>query len=112
MPARTERIYLFPSDTSQPARVMRFPIWWDRRGFFAKFRDRELDTGNPIYVDYAFLLTMGEALVWDRTCREKFAGEPRSQKRDFTPEMQQFEAALKKSRWVIVESSEWESGLD
>lgn len=112
MPARTERIYLFPSDTSQPARVMRFPTWWDRRGFFAKFRDRELDTGNPIYVDYAFLLTMGEALVWDRTCREKFVSDPQSQKRDFTAETQQFEAALKKSRWVIVESAEWESGWD
>ena len=112
MPARTEKIYLFPSDTAQPARVMRFPVWWDRRGFFTKFRDRKIDTGNPIYVDYAYLLTLGEVLVWDRACREKFAGDFRSRGRNLESEMQQFETALKKSKWVIVESYEWESGLD
>lgn len=112
MPARTERIYLFPSDTNEPAQIVPFPIWWDRRGFFTKFRERELDTGNPIYVDYAFLLTMGEASVWDRICREQFVGDSHSQNRDFTADMQRFEAMLTKSRWVIVESSEWESGWD
>lgn len=91
---------------------MRFPVWWDRREFFNKFRNREIDTGNPIYVDYAYLLTPGEALVWDKTCREKFSGDSRRQKRNLESEMQQLEAALKKSKWVIVESSEWESGLD
>jgi hypothetical protein len=112
MPARAERIYLFPADEDQPGRVMRFPVWWDRRGFFDKYGDRKIDTGNPFYVDYALLLTQGEALVWDKACREKFSGDFRSRRRNLELEMQQLEAALKKSRWVIVESYEWESGLD
>lgn len=37
MPARTERIYLFPSDINQPARVVQFPVWWDGRELFNQF---------------------------------------------------------------------------
>ena len=112
MPARSERICIFFDKKDQPGQVVRFPIWWDRRGFFEKFREREIDTGNPIYVDYGYLLTPGEALAWDQACREKFSAEVRNQVRNLDLEMQQFEAALKKSRWVIVESNEWESGLE
>ena len=111
MPARAERIYLFPSEEGQPGRIVKFPVWWDRGKFFETFRGREIDTGNPFYVDYAYLLTMGEALAWNRQCRENFSGDLSSRPRNLEVEMQQFEAALKKSRWVIVESYEWESGL-
>ena len=111
MPARAERIYLYPADEDRPGRVIRFPIWWDRSGFFERYGDRRIDTGNMFYVDYAFLLTSWEALAWDKRCREGFSGDYRSQGRNLEREMAEVEAALKKSRWVIVESYEWESGL-
>lgn len=50
--------------------------------------------------------------MWDRACRERFSGDVYGQRRNFEPEMQELEAALKETRWVIVESAEWESGLD
>ena len=112
MPARSERIYLFPDEDGQPGQVMEFPVWWDRREFFNKYRHREIDLGGPIYVDYALLLSPGEAMVWDGRCREQFSHDPRSREPWFVSEMRRVEAALKKARWVIVESYEWESGLD
>ena len=77
-----------------------------------KYREREIDTGHPIYVDYAFLLTPGEALEWDKHCRQQFSSSPGGIHSKVSSDMQQLEAALKKAKWVIVESSEWESGLD
>lgn len=112
MPARAARIYLFPAGKDQPGRVVSFPVWWDRSGFFNKYRDRQIDTKDPIYVDYAYLLTPGEALAWDEQCRGKSPSGVWSQGRNLESEMQQLEAALKESRWVIVESYEWESGLE
>ena len=112
MPARTERIYLFPRKADRLGRVMEFPLWWDRRGFFDKYRDRGIDLGHPLYVDYAYLLTAGEALVWDKQCREQFSSDPSSERPHMVSAMQQLESALKEAKWVIVESSEWESGLD
>jgi hypothetical protein len=112
MPARAERIYLFPARDGQPGRVMDFPLWWDRRGFFEKYRDRQIDLGHPLYVDYAYLLTSGEALAWDKECREQFSSDPSSERPHMVSAMQQLESALRESRWVIVESYEWESGLD
>ena len=91
---------------------MDFPVWWDRRGFFDKYRDREIDLGHPAYVDYAFLLTRSEALAWDERCRERFSADPRSKRPGVVSDMQQLESALREARWVIVESYEWESGLD
>jgi hypothetical protein len=90
---------------------MRFPIWWDRRGFFEKYRDREIDTGHPIYVDYAYLLTAGEALEWDKQCRMQFFASRESWAPKVESDMRLVESALKNARWVIVESYEWESGL-
>jgi hypothetical protein len=112
MPARAERIYLFPAEEGQPGQVMRFPIWWERRGFFKKYRDREIDLGHPLYVDYAFLLTAWEALEWDKLCRKQFSSQPGSKMPKVVSDMQRIESALKKAKWVIVESYEWESGLD
>ena len=57
---------------------MDFPLRWDRRGFFEKYRDREIDLGNPIYVDYALMVTSWEALAWDKQCREQSTGGPSS----------------------------------
>ena len=111
MPAYRERVYLFPDQNGQPGWIMEFPLWWKRGEFFEKFGDRQIDTGNPAYVDYAILLTGWEARAWDRHCREEFAGEPRSKEAFFAETMQQWESMLKAASWVIVESYEWESGL-
>ena len=112
MPARAERIYIYPSEKSRPGQVMRFPVWWDRRGFYEKYGDREIDLGHPIYVDYALLLTPGEALAWDKQSIQEVYPNDRSIPPKIMSDMQQLELALKNARWVIVESYEWESGLD
>jgi len=118
MPARTERIYLCPRENAQPGWIMDFPVWWDRSGLFDKFGSFEqpgsrwFDTASPGYLDYALLLTMDEAWAWDRQCREAFAGDPRSRDAAIIDAMRQLEAKLEAARWVIVESYEWESGLE
>jgi hypothetical protein len=112
MPARAEKLYLFMADTADPDRVMDFPLWWDRRGFFAKYGDREIDLGNPIYVDYALLLTVYEARAFDKQCREAFSTDPASTRQHMVSAMGRLEAALEKATWVVVESYEWESGMD
>ena len=112
MPARAERIHLFAVEADQPDRIMDFPFWWDRSGFFHRYGDRQVDLGHPAYVDYALLLTAGEALAWDERCREKFSTDPASKRPHVVSAMQRLQAALKKARWVVVESYEWESGLD
>jgi hypothetical protein len=118
MPARNERIYLCPHKHGQPGWIMDFPAWWSRSGFFEKYGsfDKEgsrwFDTGNPFYVDYALLLTMGEAAAWDKQCREAYAQGLHSQDAAITEAMALLQARLNASGWVVVESYEWESGLD
>ena len=118
MPARCERIYLCPRQNGWPGWIMDFPAWWNLSGFFEKYGSFEkqgsrwFDAGNPGYVDYAMLLTMGEAAAWDKQCRRAFAKDPRSQDAQIIEAMQQLEARLDASSWVIVESYEWESGLE
>ena len=112
MPAVSYRIYLCPSKSGKPGWIMDFPVWWDRVEFFKKYGQRQIDTGNPIYVDYGLLLTVWEARVWDEACRESFAQDPRSRQQRTIDAMQQLETRLKATSWVIVESYEWESGLD
>ncbi|MBI4926258.1 MAG: hypothetical protein HY835_00725 [Anaerolineae bacterium] len=118
MPARNERIYLCPSDNGQPGWIMTFPVWWNRSGFLEKYGpfdkpgSRWFDTGNPWYVDYALLLTMGEAAAWDKQCRIAFAGDPRSQHPETVEAMRLLAERLDSTQWVIVESYEWESGLE
>lgn len=118
MPARNERIYLCPHKNGEPGWVMDFPAWWNRNSFFEKYGpfekpgSRWFDTGNPWYVDYALLFTMGEAAAWDRQCQEAFAKDPRSQDARIIEAMQLLAARLDASSWVVVESYEWESGLD
>ena len=118
MPARSERIYLCPRESGHPGWVMEFPAWWDRAGFFARLGtfqqpgSRWFDTGNPWGVDYALLLTMGEAASWDERCRNAMGGSAQDQSADLFEAMQQLRARLADSQWVVVESHEWESGLD
>ncbi len=112
MPAYRERVYICPDEDGQPAWVQDFPAWWDRAEFFARFKARQIDTGNPYYDNYAMLLTAWEALAWDRHCREKYASAPRGQKAVPGEEMRRWEWMLSSARWVVVESYEWESGLD
>ena len=111
MPAYRERVYICPDKDGQPAWILAFPIWWDRAGFFQKFGDRQIDTGNPFYVDYGMLLTGWEASAWDKQCKEKFAQDARSNESVVIEAMSRWESALNTASWVIVESYEWESGL-
>jgi len=112
MPARTERITLVPDRNGQPVRIMRFPLWWDRGAFIENFSDRELDTGNPIDWNLAWLLSASEAVAWDDQCQAGFSTGPGGVDPLVLEEMRQFAALLRQARWVIAESYEWESGLD
>lgn len=112
MPARAERIHLFVSDPHQADRTMDFPLWWDRRAFFEKYGGRQIDTGHPLYVDYALLLTAEEARAWDGRCRENFSADPASKRPHMVSAMERLASALKSAKWVVVESYEWESGLE
>jgi hypothetical protein len=112
MPSYRERVYLCPGESGLPVWVGQMPVWWDRRAFFEKFGGRRLDTGNPIYVDYALLLTQWEAITWDQQCRERFLDDGRSSQAAIKEAMRVWEGRLRAARWVIVESYEWESGME
>jgi hypothetical protein len=112
MPAYRERVYLCPERTGQPVWVGPMPEWWDRRAFFAKFGERSVDTGNPIYADYVLILTQWEASAWDQECRERFPANRLSGQEVTGAEMEAWQAQRRAARWVIVESYEWESGLE
>lgn len=111
MPAYRERVYICPNQSGQPGWIMDFPLWWDRQEFFKKYSSRQIDTGNPIYVDFAMLLTAGEAIAWDRRCREQLTQNARSKEPILFDAMQHWESMLESASWVIVEMYEWESGL-
>ena len=112
MPARNEKLYFDTGEGGTQDKVMDFPLWWDRRAFFDRYGDRQVDTGNPWYVDYEILLKPEEVLEWDRECREKFRNSPYGKKPHIVSAQQELQAAAEKARWVVVRSYEWESGLD
>ncbi|MGD8586886.1 MAG: hypothetical protein PVJ75_16165 [Chloroflexota bacterium] len=112
MPARRERLYICPNENGQPAWIVGFPSWWERRAFFEQYGQRQIDTGNPFYVDYGLLLTGGEARAWHKRRKEALAGELSRWPAHVTEAMERLESMLKTAGWVIVESYEWESGLD
>jgi hypothetical protein len=112
MPARSERITVVPDRNGEPVRILRFPLWWDRGAFIEKFGDRELDTGNPIDWNLAWLLSASEAAAWDDRCQAGFLTDARGAGPTILEEMRQLAALLRQGGWVIVESHEWESGLD
>lgn len=112
MPAYRERVYICPDKSGEPGWIVEFPLWWDRAAFFKEYGARRIDTGNPFYVDYGLLLTGGEARAWNKRCTEKFARDPRSKGPSIVEAMGRWESMLAAASWVIVESYEWESGLD
>lgn len=111
MPAYRERIYICPAESGQPGWIVEFPFWWNRAEFFEKYRARGIDTGNPFYVDFGYLLSGSEARAWDEICREKFAEDARSKEPFFIDAERRMESLLRTASWVIIESYEWESGL-
>jgi hypothetical protein len=112
MPARSERIYVFPDQSGQPGLIMRFPLWWDRSEFFKRYSHREIDLGNPIDANFVFVLTSSEAIAWNKECAEQFSLTLINSRNRVVEDMSQMESALRNASWVIVESYEWESGLD
>jgi len=112
MPAYRERIYLCPAENGQPGWIVDFPLWWDRSGFFEKYGHRQVDTGNPFHVDYGLLLTQWEAQAWDKQCREAFSQDPRARVPFVVEAMQRWDVMIEAASWVIVESYEWESGME
>ena len=57
-------------------------------------------------------LTPGEASAWDLRCRETLAQDPRNHSPEVEEAMRQWETMLKGASWIIVESYEWESGME
>ena len=112
MPAYRERIYICPRENGKPGWIKDFPSWWNREAFYEKYGDRRIDTGNPFTVDYGLLLTVGEAMAWNKRCGEAFAQGPDGQKEHFVESRFWWQSALKQAGWVIVEMYEWESGFD
>ena len=111
MPARMETIQIVPEESGQPGLIMTFPFWWNWPTFVEKYRDRELDLENPIYLDLAWLLSANEAILWDERCKKEFPNSEIDAHPDRIDRMRQLSDALRKARWVIAESREWESGL-
>ena len=111
MPAYREKVYIIPSENSQPVGILEFPFWWDRNAFFEKFGHRMIDTGNPFFVDYGLLITGREAIEWDEQCHEQFADDPRARQNYYQESSQTIDTILKAASWIVVESYEWESGL-
>ncbi len=112
MPARSERLTIVPRASGQPCRARRLPVWWDHAAFVEAFRARELDLGNPVDWNLVWLLSGAEAVAWNEQCRAAFSPESGSRDQGLLEEMGRFEALLREAAWVIVESNEWESGLD
>lgn len=111
MPAVGERVYIIPEQSGQAAWIMEFPTWWERREFFETYGSRQIDSGNPVYVDYGLLITGGEARAWDQQCRERFTQDVRSQAPFFVEALEHWKSLLDRASWVVVEMVEWESGL-
>jgi hypothetical protein len=112
MPARSERIRVFPGENGQPGWILRFPVWWDRDAFFEQFLNRQIDLGNPIDWNFVWVLTAADAVSFNERCQERFSSDPRGRIPAVVEEMRRLDAALGRASWVLVESYEWESGLD
>ncbi|MDX1616965.1 MAG: hypothetical protein R3300_21840 [Candidatus Promineifilaceae bacterium] len=95
MPAYRERVYVCPRENGQPARIVDVPLWWDRRAFFEQFGQRQIDTGNPFYVDCGLLLSGAEASARDRHRREAVSDHPASQEPSALAAMERLAAVLK-----------------
>jgi hypothetical protein len=111
VPSYRARVCFYPAENGQPGWLVEFPLWWRREEFFAHYRQRQVDTGNPWYVDYGLLLTPGEVAAWDRAERTLLA-DPSTQHPLVVQAMAEWDRLLAGARWVIFELYEWESGLD
>lgn len=112
MPARSERIYIFPYRSGDPGLTMPFPYWWNRSEFIKRYREREIDLGNPIDANFVWVLNSAEAVAWNEECVKRFTSDPLSQNPQVIEKQYELEDALMQSQWLLVESYEWESGFD
>jgi hypothetical protein len=112
MPARREIIRILPEKMGRPGLVRDFPSWWDRGAFFESFKARELDLGNPVDWNLAWLLSGTEAVLWDERCRTSFPRPRLGDPAGLEADMCALAEALREASWVVVESREWESGLE
>ena len=78
--------------------------------FFFRYGDRKLDTGNPMYVNYAYKLSVEEAREFDDISVKKTYPDLRNIRPLVKINIDSFRAHLKDAKWVIIESYEWESG--
>jgi hypothetical protein len=112
MPARSERIHVFPDKSGDPGRILDFPGWWDRHAFIEKYRAREIDLGNPIDANFVYVLGSAEAIAWNEECVRHHSGDLPGNRPNVAAAARELESALKQASWVLVESYEWESGMD
>ncbi len=112
MPARSEQLFILPCGNGQAVRIISFPSWWDRKEFFKSYSQREIDLGNPVDANFVWVLTSEEALAWNRLCAERFSASIVSMETKVMEDMGELEAVLRDARRAIVESYEWEAGLD
>jgi hypothetical protein len=112
MPARAERIFIFPDKSGDPGRIINFPHWWDRSAFMERYRTREIDTGNPIDANFVYVLSAAEAILWNEQCAGRHSGDLHGGMPDVASAARELEFLLRNASWIIVESYEWESGLD
>jgi hypothetical protein len=110
MPARAERIYIFPCKNGYPGWIMPFPYWWKRSEFINRFQKREIDLGNRIDANFVWVLYSAEAVAWNEECVKSFSSDPLSNKEHVIEEQSKLEEMLRQSQWLLVESYEWESG--
>jgi hypothetical protein len=111
MPSRNERIYIYSEIPDLENITIDFPVWWDRNTFFFRYGDRKVDTGNPIYVNYAYKLSRQEAIEFDAFSLKKTYPSYKKINPLLKVKIQNFRAHLEDAKWVIIESYEWESGL-
>jgi len=110
VPARAERLYLYPGlhmdRQADPGHILEFPVWWNRQAFFSQFKTRIVDCSNPLDDKSAYLLLVDEAMAFDKECllQKVNAGTVAPHIYDWQAELA---GALRRSKWVIVESYEW-----
>ena len=111
MPARAERLYLYPDlhfdRQSEPGCILEFPSWWDRREFFRRFKAREVDCSNAVDEKSAYLMFVDDAFAFDRECLERSVIKPGTVPPHIRDRQAEFVDALRQSKWAIVESYEW-----
>jgi hypothetical protein len=112
VPSYRARAYICPAKNGEPVSIVDFPPWWRRIEFYNQYGQRQIDSLNPWYVDYGYLLAAAEATAWNRQEWSLFAADPRSREDSVVEAMHLWEELLAGASWVVVELYEWESGYD